>query len=331
LQKELSMIRRNIALETRLIDDLLDLSRVVNGKMTLYKQEIDVHPLILNVVEMVSADSQQKQLQVNLELDAKHDRMKADSARLHQVLWNLLNNAIKFTPEKGTITVRTRNDGTMRLLIEVQDSGIGIEPAGLPSIFNAFDQGQHGANRAFGGLGLGLAISKAVVDMHEGKIFVTSEGAGRGACFSLELPTLAVREPMIHANPATSRGGNGQTRSLRILLVDDHPDTLLVLQRLLQAKGHAVTIAGSVAEAVREADKNRFDILISDIGLPDGTGLDLMRQIRLRYPKLPGIALTGFGMEQDVRNSEEAGFQVHLTKPLDLKQLETVFGRLALA
>jgi len=252
-----------------------------------------------------------------------------------------LKNAIKFTPDGGTVTVRTRDEGEGgggRLVIQVRDTGAGIDPRVLPTIFNAFEQGEHGVNRTFGGLGLGLAISKAVVDLHGGRISAHSDGKGRGACFTLELPgARAAGESAGPAAPAGIAGtagaaGDGEAvrpQPLRILLVDDHADTLRVLRRLLNTSGHAVTTAGSVADAVRAVQADGFDLLVSDIGLPDGTGLDVVRAARSRHPDLPAIALTGYGMEQDVRNSREAGFNAHLTKPIDLKQLELAIRRLA--
>jgi len=291
-----------------------------------------VHPLVKSVVEMVDGEAQARQVALHLELRATRDRVFADSARLHQVLWNLLKNAIKFTPASGTITVRTRDDATTgRLVIDVRDTGIGIAPEALPGIFDAFDQGAHGGNRTFGGLGLGLAISKAVVEMHDGKINAHSDGPGCGACFTIELATAgAVEARALRAAPQPQRGRGAPGGSLRILLADDHLDTLKMLRRLLESAGHAVTPADCVAGAVRAArEADGFDLLISDIGLPDGTGLDLMRQIHERHPRLPAIALTGYGMEQDLRNSEQAGFAAHLTKPIDFNALKAAIAKLA--
>jgi CheY-like chemotaxis protein len=316
------MIRRNIALETQLIDDLLDLSRVINGKMALHKRDLDVHPLVKNVVEMVSADARDKKIHLELELRARHDRVHGDSARLHQVIWNLLKNAIKFTPENGRVTIRTSNEAGNRLVIAVQDSGIGIEAGNLSAIFNAFEQGEHGTARRFGGLGLGLAISKTVMDLHQGTIVADSIGKGQGATFTVGMATIAPPDqPMEKANPASRN--KKENRPLRILLVDDHVDTLKVLRRLLEGDGHSVTAAASVYEAARAVKGNVFDLLISDIGLPDGSGLDVLQSARDCQPHLPAIAMTGFGMEQDIRQSEKAGFTLHLTKPVDVNSLET--------
>ncbi len=327
MREDLAMIRRNIALETQLIDDLLDLSRVINGKMTLHKRDLDLHPLMRNVLEMVNADARAKFIEIELDFKAEHERIHADSARMHQVIWNLLKNAIKFTPDRGKISLRTHNQGRGRIIIEVQDTGIGIDAQTLPTIFNAFEQGEQGVARRFGGLGLGLAISKTVVDMHDGTICARSEGKGLGATFTVELATTAVaNDPLPQSDPA---GGDcDAARQLRILVVDDHVDTLKVLRRILESSGHSVTAASSVKEATHAAQTDAFDLIISDIGLPDGSGLDIVRSVRARDPHVPAIAMTGFGMEQDIRSSEEAGFSTHLTKPVDMNSLETAIREL---
>jgi PAS domain S-box-containing protein/excisionase family DNA binding protein len=321
MRENLAMIRRNIALETQLIDDLLDLSRVINGKMVLHKRDLDIHPLVRNVVEMVSSDARDKQIDLELELAATRDRVHGDSARLQQVIWNLLKNAIKFTPERGRVTIRTSNDVGNRLIVVVQDSGIGIERQNLPNIFDAFEQGAQGTGRRFGGLGLGLAISKTVMDMHQGSIAADSAGKEQGACFTVGMATVAPADrPLPAANPSARPAKEG--RPLRILLVDDHVDTLKILRRILESDGHSITPAASVREATRASESGEFDLLISDIGLPDGTGMDVVRAARAAHPDLPAIAMTGFGMEQDIRNSEQAGFTMHLTKPVDVNSLE---------
>jgi PAS domain S-box-containing protein len=324
MRDDLAMIRRNITLETQLIDDLLDLSRVMNGKMTLNKREVDVHRLVRDVVEMVSSEARAKTLNIEVLPQAANDRVSADSARLHQVVWNLLKNAIKFTPERGKITIATRNEG-QRLLVEVKDSGIGIAPEVLPSIFNAFEQGE---SRSFGGLGLGLAISKTIMDMHDGRLSACSDGKGQGACFTVELDTV------VRVNRPAQKQDNGSGdagRPVRILLVDDHADTLKVLRRILERGGHSVTPASSVAEAARLAETTELDLLISDIGLPDGTGLDVIASVRQRHPRVPAIAMTGFGMEQDIKSSADAGFSTHLTKPVDINSLEAAIRKLTTA
>jgi CheY-like chemotaxis protein/anti-sigma regulatory factor (Ser/Thr protein kinase) len=261
-----------------------------------------------------------------MECSALRHHAKADPARLQQVFWNLLSNAHKFTPAGGKITVRTQEtDG--RLLVEVIDTGIGIAPEILPRIFGAFEQGDSKTARKFGGLGLGLAISKRLVDAHGGRLSAASEGRGTGATFRVELPIV---EPLL---PSSDRGNasGGEARNLRglrILLVEDHEGTRQVMGRLLEGLGHLPISAGGVQEALRRAAGGRFDLVIGDLGLPDGSGHELMRELAARYG-LTGIALSGFGMEDDVRRSHEAGFAEHLTKPVDVAKLEATIERVA--
>jgi signal transduction histidine kinase len=326
MRADLAMIRRNISLETKLIDDLLDLSRVVNGSLTLQKQDVTLHSLIAEVIAMVAQEAEAKSIKLVSKLNASNDRLYADSARVHQVIWNLLNNAIKFTPHGGNIEICTSNPADGMIAVKVRDSGVGIESKALKSIFNAFDQGEHAGCPMFGGLGLGLAISKAVIEIHDGRIRAESDGPGTGATFSITLPTAA-------APAATEKSGStpppsSQARQHRILLVEDHADTLKVMRRLLETSGYFVVPAGTVADAVQAAKAQTFDLLISDIGLPDGSGLDLVRQIRQHQTNLQAVALTGFGMERDIQGSQRAGFVAHLTKPVDLAQLKSVIKSL---
>ena len=327
LREDVAMMRRNLELETRLMDDLLDLSRVASGKLRLQVQPTAVHELLRHALRVVSTDAAGKRLDVALRLDAAVDQAVADPARLQQVFWNLLRNAIKFTPEGGEVVVRTTNDGPDTLRIEVRDSGLGIEPQLLGRIFDAFDQGDPRVTEQFGGLGMGLAIAKAVVDMHGGTILAASDGIGTGATFTVALPTAgAARE---HAPPApapTPAPAQGRAARSRVLLVEDHVDTARVLAKLLGLSGYAVSTASSVAMALDLAAAGPFDVVVSDVGLPDATGYELMQQLRDRHG-LRGIALTGYGMEDDVRRSGEAGFVDHLTKPVDLRKLEEAIRR----
>lgn len=323
MQEDLAMIRRNLDLEARLIDDMLDLSRVVNGKMRLQLQPANVHALVQNVLEIFKGELAGKGLCCHCELAATDDQVRADPARLQQVFWNLLSNAIKFTPESGRITIRSSNPASGTFAIEVTDTGIGIEPERLPRIFDAFDQGEHTVTRRYGGLGLGLAVSKAILDLHGFSIRAESAGREAGSRFVLEMKTTGVVELVNRIAPLPAGVSN---KTVRLLLVDDHHDTLRSLKRLLEFSGYSVMTAGSVASALALASSHSFDLLISDIGLPDATGHDLMRQIKARY-NLPGIAVSGFGMEHDLRQSEEAGFAEHLTKPLDLDLLKAAIVR----
>lgn len=321
---DVEMIRRNIDLEVRLIDDLLDLSRVRNGKLRMHPQPAAVHPLLRDVAEICAGDRDNQGVPVQFRLDAEGDGVIGDPARLQQLFWNLLKNALKFSTPAAPVTVSTSNPLPDAIEIRVRDRGQGIHPEVLPKLFNAFEQGDTGITRQFGGLGLGLAIAKAVVELHGGSIRAESEGLGRGAEFIVRLPLSAgavvapVQQP---AKPSTHE-------RLRLLIVEDHPDTARMLGRLLRLSGYDVQTAGSVADALQLAATERFDLLVSDIGLPDATGHDLMREVRGRHG-LKGIAMTGYGMDEDIRKSLDAGFVDHIVKPVDLKQLEAVINRVA--
>lgn len=329
---DLAMVRRNIDLEVKLIDDLLDLSRITSGKLRLQLQVVRVHELLSHVLRSSVSEASGKRLRVREDLHASNDRSAADPARLQQVFWNLVRNAVKFTPEGGEVAVRTWNaGGNGDLCVEVRDTGVGIEPKVLPLIFDAFQQGEAGVTRQFGGLGLGLAIAKAVTEMHGGTITATSEGPDRGAVFTVALPT----ERAMSADESldarsTSANGSGERPSLRVLLVEDHNDTARVLSKLLRGSGYEVTTANSAAAALQAAGSGPFDIVVSDIGLPDVTGYELMRQVRDRHG-LKGIALSGYGMDDDLRKSREAGFAEHLIKPVSLAQLGAAIQRVTSA
>ena len=323
LRSDVAMIRRNIDLEVKLIDDLLDMSRITNGKLRLLRQTTGIHDLLRHVFQICADDLKTKQLTLIADLSARRDHVMADPARLQQVFWNLLKNAVRFTPRNGSITVRTRNADEGRLVVEVRDTGIGIAADLLPKVFDAFEQ-EHVPVAGQGGLGLGLAISKALVDLHGGRIRASSDGRGRGASFTVELTlTRTVEEPpgLAGSAPAVVRG-----KRPSLLIVEDHADTAEVLARLLQSSGYEVTETHTVAEALAAVSAAPFDLLISDIGLPDASGLELMRQVRDRFG-IPGIALSGYGMEEDIRKSQEAGFLDHIVKPVNVDQLKAAIQR----
>ncbi len=345
VRENLEVIRRNIDFEARLIDDLLDVTRVARGKLELHRQIMDVCFLVEHAVHNCRrGEASEKGLHLTFENIATETHVEADSSRLTQVFWNLLQNAAKFTPQGGNITIRIANEfadpptnvsghGDSApprpfLVISISDTGIGIEPDVLPRIFDAFEQGERARTRRFGGLGLGLAICRAIVSLHGGVLSAASGGRDQGATFSVRLqtaPALAALPPPT-TDPRTIPVPNAP-RSLRILLVEDHPDTAAQLQRLLTRSGHQVTCAGSVATGEIEAaagahnPQRQYDLVISDLGLPDGSGHDLMRALSQRY-HLPGIALSGYGMETDVQESRQAGFSRHLTKPVDWNDLK---------
>ncbi len=322
---DVAMIRRNVELETRLIDDLLDLSRITSGKLRLNRQPTHVHEIIRHVLQTVGAELHEKQLRVEQELTAAHDRVDADPARLQQTLWNLLKNAGKFTPSGGRVVVRTRNADD-RVIIEVADTGKGIARQALPHVFDPFEQGDAGVTRQYGGMGLGLAIAKAVVDLHGGAITAASDGVGQGAVFTVAFPLGKYIAP---AGPACAGDfASGQDRPVRLLLVEDHADSAKILVRLLRQEGTEVQWAGTVAAALELAASEPFDVVVSDLGLPDGTGYHLMREL-LRQRSIVGIAMSGYGMEDDLRQSREAGFVEHLVKPVNLPELREAIRRAA--
>jgi two-component system CheB/CheR fusion protein len=323
---DIEMIRRNIDLEARLIDDLLDLTRISRGKLQVVKQTVDVHRLVDQVLEICAADVDRKRLHVLRTMRATRTTVEADPARIQQVVWNLVKNAVKFTAEDGHLWIRSDDvvDGPRggHVMLEVRDDGIGIEPGVLPRIFDAFEQGEKSITRRFGGLGLGLAISKALVELHDGTLTADSAGPGRGAVFTLTLPTLV---PTAATGPHAVPGGgapapNGGGSPKRLLLVEDHEDTARIMARLLRRSRYDVRTAASVSAALETARDNVFDLVISDLGLPDGSGLELMEQLRAMYD-LKGIALTGYGMEEDLRRCKDAGFVAHLTKPVNIQAL----------
>jgi HAMP domain-containing protein/signal transduction histidine kinase/CheY-like chemotaxis protein len=324
IQESLQMIRRNVELEARLIDDLLDLTRIDRGKVQLNFEIVDAHTLLQNALEICQPEIDRKHLTPSLNLSAIKVHMRADPARLQQIFWNLINNAVKFTSRDGQITITTSNDLDGQLRVEIADTGIGIEAEALPKIFDAFEQG---SRTQAGGLGLGLAISKTLVEAHQGAITAQSEGRNKGSKFTLVFPTREMAQAQVA--PAVSPT-SPQRHRLRILLVEDHEDTNRSLTNLLRRRGYHVHSALNFQSALELSEKEDFDVLVSDLGLPDGNGIDLMRTISSKRP-LVGIALTGFGMEADIRRSREVGFQHHLVKPIDLNKLDALIQESAAA
>ncbi|HEV2841489.1 MAG TPA: response regulator [Chthoniobacterales bacterium] len=319
VRASLQMIRRNVELEARLIDDLLDLTRISKGKVQLNLEEVDAHSLLRNALEICQADIDKKNLSLSTDFAAGNVCLEADPARLQQIFWNLIKNAVKFTPEGGRLEIRTQDDGG-QLRVQVSDSGMGIDAETLPKIFNAFEQGDR---KQLGGLGLGLAISKALVETHNGKLTAESAGKNQGTTFTAMFP---VAEHHGGASKSAVPSLPAVRKSMRVLLVEDHEDTNRSLTHLLRRRGYHVEAARSVQSALEIAATEKFDVLVSDIGLPDGSGIDLMQQLTIDHP-IFGIALTGFGMEEDVRRSHEVGFHHHLIKPVDLNRLDALIQR----
>ena len=321
--EDIEIIKRNVQLQARLIDDLLDLTRIARGKLHLELEDCDAHTIIENAIETAHSAIAAKQLNVSTQLEAKEYHILADCIRLQQVFWNLINNAVKFTAQGGQIAIRTFNDKSKRFHFEITDTGIGIEPQRLTSLFQPFEQADPSVSRQFGGLGLGLAISKRLVDLHHGRIEAESRGRSFGATFKVTLDTLPQGSAAIGLN---HRAGGKTSIPLRILLVEDHQDTRRTLSRLLTHFGHNVVTADNVEGAMAIMASNNIDAVLCDIGLPDGSGYEVAAQARAKG-HIKAIALTGFGTEQDVQRSKEAGFDFHLVKPINFQELQTVLDQ----
>ena len=324
LRRALTIIRRNVATEVQLIDDLLDLTRITHGKMRVNKQPLDLHQVVRDVANAAQRDAQLAQLELTLDLRAVHSWVTGDTTRLQQVFNNLLRNSIKFTPSGGRVEIRSWNRDD-QLLIEVSDNGRGIETDTLPRLFQPFEQALQESMGSAKGLGLGLPICRGILEQHQATITASSPGLGRGARFvvaiaAIDRPLECAQTPSVIPPPPS--------RTLRVLLVEDHEDTAEIFERLLRRGGYVVHVANSVQSALA-VEPDAFDLLLSDLGLSDGSGLDLMRELR-KTGDVKGIALSGYGTEEDVRASKEAGFALHLTKPVDFKVLLAAIARLEL-
>lgn len=325
LRHDLEVLHRNVELEALLIDDLLDLTRIAHGKLELHNDAVDIHTALDHALSISAGDLREKELTVTRDFAATEHYAWGDSARLQQVFWNLVKNAAKFTPHAGRLDVRTYNDAAHQLIVEVEDTGMGISPEFLPRIFDAFEQGGQIVTSKYGGLGLGLAISKRVIDLHGGEISASSAGPNRGSLFRVKLKAMET-SLLDQSTPFVARPARPATPA-RILLVEDHVDTARALVRILKNAGYEVSHATTLKQARETAAKEKFDLLISDLGLPDGSGLELMPELRQRHD-MEGIALSGFGTDDDVAASKAAGFIFHLIKPVDWERLEEAIATL---
>jgi PAS domain S-box-containing protein len=335
--RAMEIIERNARAQVRLIDDLLDLSRIMSGRFRLDVQQVSLLEIVRGALDSIEPTAQTKGVRLESVLDPKSVIVSGDPARLQQVFWNLLSNAVKFTPKGGRIQVLLQRVNS-HIEFSVSDTGIGIPAAFLPHVFERFSQKDSSTHREYGGLGLGLAICKQLVDLHGGSIQAKSMGEGHGATFVVTLPLIILgkeREsnPRVHptavdlseAVPLPSLDG------VRVLVVDDEADALELIRRVLQTQGALVTTARSGEEALRLLGSHTPDALISDIGMPGMDGYQFMRRMRAAEPKerrMPALALTAFARPEDRKNAILAGYHAHLAKPFDMAELAIVVAGL---
>jgi PAS domain S-box-containing protein len=319
IDKALETIERNALLQTQLIEDLLDVSRILRGKLTLNVQPVNLISAITGALETVSLAAEAKSIHIATQFDNAVSPVAGDLIRLQQVLWNLLSNAVKFTPANGQIEVILAQVDSMAQ-IQVKDTGKGIAPQFLPYVFEYFRQEDGGTTRSFGGLGLGLAIVRYIVEQHGGSVMAESPGEGLGSTFTVHLPLMSVElTPPVRDRPLEEQMENLQ--GLRVLLVDDEPDLLELAAFTLEEAGSQVTMCATAAEALTALHHTLYDLLVCDIGMPDIDGYMLMRQVRAFPPELGGkilaIALTAYASELDRQQALLAGFHLHLSKPIE--------------
>ena len=290
IRNEISMIRRNVDLETRLIDDLLDVTRISKGKLQMQLKTVDAHKVLAEAVATVRHEAESKGLSVTLHLEAKEHNVSADSARLQQVFWNLIRNAAKFTERGGNIDIGSGNGSDGQFMVRIADTGIGIAPEVLPKVFNAFEQGGDNRTRRFGGLGLGLTISKGLVELHSGKLSAMSDGLGKGTTMVVELPVTSER-----VSEAVTEISEKPKVDARILIVEDDLDQLATIPRVLGRLGYEVKGSSSAAMALRSLGDapGSFDLVLTDFDMPGVNGVEFARRLLAEHPGLPVVMVSG--------------------------------------
>jgi signal transduction histidine kinase/response regulator RpfG family c-di-GMP phosphodiesterase len=344
LGRALETIERNARSQSQLIDDLLDVSRIITGKLSLDFHPVELSSIIEATIDTVRPMAEAKSIRVEPQLKTSHCVVSGDPARLQQVVWNLFSNAVKFTPEGGHVEVGLRCD-ERHVELEVRDTGQGISAEFLPYIFDRFRQADGTTTRKHGGLGLGLAIVRHLVELHGGAIRAASDGDGHGSTFTLSLPLASDTKASSNGTPEPDRATaetkelNSLVKStvlegLRILIVDDEADTRELVQEVLGRQGAEVRTSGSVAEALRTLAAWQADLLVSDIGMPVQDGYELIRRVRKldgggQRGQIPAVALTAYAGAEDIKRALAAGFQTHLAKPVDPKALIATVARAA--
>jgi len=323
LQQSAEAIHRNARAQAQLVNDLLDLSRLQTGKLAVERRPLTLAPVVGDAVEAARVRAGEKQIKLDLDIVPEPLVVSADQVRLQQIVWNLVDNALKFTPKGGHVGVHLSRDGSAARLV-VEDTGQGIDPEFMPHIFEMFRQADTRATRAHGGMGIGLALVCQLVELHEGRVEAYSEGPGRGARFTVRLP--------LHTTPTAMRAeaptpaAKGELTGARILVLDDTQDSVEMLGLLLTGEGATVKTALSGEEGLLAAEGSDFDLVISDISMPGMDGYAFLRSLREnpRYGRTPAIALTGFGREEDVEKAHQAGFTTHIVKPIDFADLVNI-------
>jgi CheY-like chemotaxis protein len=322
-----------------LIDDLLDVSRIVSGKLLLDVSEVELDKVVANAINVVRPAADAKGIRIAYDKEAKRNFIKGDAARLQQIAWNLLSNAVKFTPEGGFVRVRLECAGA-HVKLSVSDSGKGIDADFLPHVFDRFRQADSATTRNYGGLGLGLAIVRHLVELHGGTVGAESGGEGQGATFSTTFPLLAVSTEARCAEPPRAGGRDGGAASgrpelggLKVLVVDDEPDTRQVISAVISKSGAEVKTCASALEALETLKRWKPDILMSDIGMPGEDGYSLIRKVRALSiesgGRIPAAALTAYARDDDRERALAAGFQMHVAKPIGSRELIDVLAGLA--
>ena len=339
LKQGLDTIERNARVQAQIIEDLLDMSRIISGKVRLDVGQIDLPAVLKESVDTVRTAAEAKGIHLQAIVDPRAGPISGDADRLQQVFWNLLNNAIKFTPKDGQIRVLLERVKS-HIEVSVMDTGEGIAPEFMPYVFDRFQQGDASTTRRHGGLGLGLAIVKQLVELHGGSVRVKSDGIGKGTTFLVHLPLLAVySEPDTESrHPQTAPRENRplpdvSLTDVHILVVDDEVDARELVKRLLEMAGATVSLAGSASEAIERILVARPDVLVCDIGMPGDDGFSLIRQLRVleesQESALPAVALTAYARSEDRTKSIRSGFQNHLSKPVEPAELLAIVSSLA--
>jgi len=326
LRRMADAVKRNAVAQSKLIRDLLDLSRLRSGKLELNRENVSPVASIENAIETVRIDAEGKG--IDIEVIAPDDVMfvRADPVRLEQIIWNLLNNSVKFTPRGGRITVRLEEDGD-EIVLTVSDNGQGIDSSFLPHIFEIFRQADASTNRSQQGMGIGLAVVQQLVELHGGSVTAGSAGQGKGATFTIRLPrSVNTRTPLAPVGDL----GIGSLEGMNVLVVDDSEDTTEMVRHLLEIGGATVSAATSGREALQIARKKQFDVVLSDISMPEMDGFEFLSKLRKIPGKqdVPAVALTGFGRPEDVQRACNEGFYAHLTKPFDIQTLASILQKM---